>query len=463
MIKKLIYICAVMVGSLSGLSSCSLDIPPSDQYSDPDAIVDISTARSLLSSVYSLYPHYEYELSILGDDFCPTSIVGKDMSLKNLYAWQDNSITTLAESLWGEYYNTIASCNALLERVDNITLENASEEKDKAAIISEAKALKALCYFNLLRLFAPAYDKNPQADGIVLKDELGLAFPKRSSIETCTTTIRTLLTEAAAVENNPDKNGWLSQTAVYYLLAELELYAGQYGQAVTYAEKVLEKATDDMFTENGYGRLWETASCKERIFAFYTSKSFYAGIQFDATNGDYFALNPAITYGDDDIRQAYNVYPFEMDGESRNLMGKYNKWNKESKSIQYINVMRYAGAYFIAAEAYSRQTGQEGKAIEKMNEDLEACQATPMEDDLTGTDLIEAIHKEKQKEFAGEGVLYFDLKRLHSGGLSRLSQWGDREDTKIKVDDYRWCFPIPRSEYKYNENITQNEGWPLNR
>ena len=240
MIKKLIYICAVMVGSLSGLSSCSLDIPPSDQYSDPDAIVDISTARSLLSSVYSLYPHYEYELSILGDDFCPTSIVGKDMSLKNLYAWQDNSITTLAESLWGEYYNTIASCNALLERVDNITLENASEEKDKAAIISEAKALKALCYFNLLRLFAPAYDKNPQADGIVLKDELGLAFPKRSSIETCTTTIRTLLTEAAAVENNPDKNGWLSQTAVYYLLAGLAV-ACRHGFEIENALDIAEK------------------------------------------------------------------------------------------------------------------------------------------------------------------------------------------------------------------------------
>lgn len=162
-------------GESVGIVFLFIGYSPSDQYSDPDAIVDISTAR-LLSSVYSLYPHYEYELSILGDDFCPTSIVGKDMSLKNLYAWQDNSITTLAESLWGEYYNTIASCNALLERVDNITPENASEEKDKAAIISEAKALKALCYFNLLRLFAPAYDKNPQADGIVLKDELDLLF-----------------------------------------------------------------------------------------------------------------------------------------------------------------------------------------------------------------------------------------------------------------------------------------------
>ncbi len=31
-------------------------------------------------------------------------------------------------------------------------------------------------------------------------------------------------------------------------VAELELYAGQYGQAAIYAEKILEQATDDMFT-----------------------------------------------------------------------------------------------------------------------------------------------------------------------------------------------------------------------
>ena len=106
-----------------------------------------------------------------------------------------------------------------------------------------------------------------------------------------------------------------------------------------------------MFTENGYGRLWETASCKERIFAFlYIEEFFMQVFQFDATNGDYFALNPAITYGDDDIRQAYNVYPFEMDGESRNLMGKYNKWNKESKSFTSDRRIYHRSAkdYFIA-------------------------------------------------------------------------------------------------------------------
>lgn len=100
MIKKFIYIFTAISGILAGVSSCSLDIPPADQYSDPDAITNVSTARSLLTSAYLLYPHYEYELSILGDDFCQTSITGKDMSQKNLYLWQDNSITSFAETIW---------------------------------------------------------------------------------------------------------------------------------------------------------------------------------------------------------------------------------------------------------------------------------------------------------------------------------------------------------------------------
>ena len=58
MIKKFIYIFTAISGILAGVSSCSLDIPPADQYSDPDAITNVSTARSLLTSAYLLYPHY---------------------------------------------------------------------------------------------------------------------------------------------------------------------------------------------------------------------------------------------------------------------------------------------------------------------------------------------------------------------------------------------------------------------
>ena len=49
------------MGLLSvALASCNLNIPPLDQFSDPDAINNVSNARSLLSSAYMAYPHPEY-------------------------------------------------------------------------------------------------------------------------------------------------------------------------------------------------------------------------------------------------------------------------------------------------------------------------------------------------------------------------------------------------------------------
>ena len=121
-------ICILLVAIFCG---CSLNIPPPDQFSDPDAITTVSTARSLLTSAYISYPHYEYQLSILGEDFCPTNLSGKDVSQQNLYRWQDNSINELAGEIWSTYYTTIAYCDVLLERLPNVATANASEESEK--------------------------------------------------------------------------------------------------------------------------------------------------------------------------------------------------------------------------------------------------------------------------------------------------------------------------------------------
>jgi hypothetical protein len=75
--------------------------------------------------------------------------------------------------------------------------------------------------------------------------------------------------------------------------------------------------------------------------------------------------------------------------------------------------------------------------------------------------LIEAILVEKQKEFAGEGCRLFDLKRL-GRPLKRMTNFGAGTSATIRPDDYRWLFPIPASEYKYNDRITgNNPGWPF--
>ena len=441
---------------------CSLNIPPPDQFSDPDAITTVSSARSLLTSAYISYPHYEYQLSILGEDFCPTNLSGKDVSQQNLYRWQDNSINELAGEVWGAYYTTIAYCDVLLERLPNVATANQEEEGEKLAITSEAKTLKALSYFNLLRLFATPYEKDSDADGVIIKTRIGVEIVARSSKAKCVNYIRELLLEALASNKTPKKNGWLSQKAVYHILSQLELYSGNYTKAAEYAEEVLKEADDNMFTGANYRYLWGANSYEGRIFAFYNSNTYYTSIQYDEPNGDYFSVNPQIEYSLTDVRREYNIYPFTMAGESRNLVGKYNKNNRQGEANSYVDMMRYAESYFIAAESYCRE-GEEEIGISKLNHYLYLCGAETIPTTLSGEELIDRIINEKLVEFVGEGVNYFDLKRLGNKDIKRYGTWGKSTYSTIKKDSYKWTFPIPASEYRYNEAVSQNNGWPINR
>lgn len=62
-IKNIIKKALLFTGSTLLLAACSLNVPPPDQFSDPDAITDVNTGRALLTSCYLSYPHQEYELS----------------------------------------------------------------------------------------------------------------------------------------------------------------------------------------------------------------------------------------------------------------------------------------------------------------------------------------------------------------------------------------------------------------
>ena len=136
-------------------TACSLDIPYENQFSDPDAITTPHTARELLATAYNSLPNPDFELAVLGDDFVPTYLINRNANLNNLYKWQPQPIEDLSLSLWKDYYATIAIVNAVLERVDGISVTTEREKLQLQCIISEGKILKAYCYFNLLRLFAP--------------------------------------------------------------------------------------------------------------------------------------------------------------------------------------------------------------------------------------------------------------------------------------------------------------------
>ena len=449
------------MGLLSvALASCNLNIPPLDQFSDPDAINNVSNARSLLSSAYTAYPHPEYEFSLLGNDFVPTSLSIKDVSSLNLYNWSDREISKLAPSLWQNYYNVIAQCDALLERMDNVKTSSTEEQNEKQTITAEAKTLKALCYFQLLKVFAPAYDLNPDAPGVILKTHLGIEDKQRSSIRDCVSTIRGLLSEAAQMDGTSRHNGWLSKTAVQYLQADVALYSGDYQTAITSGNAVIAKANDAYFTSEGISNLWAKDSYAGRIFAFNTHSTYYSNIQFSIQEGDYFCVNPKLNVGTSDLRYTSFTYPFVMNGTVRTLLGKYNRCNKLNQTTAYINTMRYAGAYYIVAEAYCRK-GETEAAQVLINHYWHCIGVSEAPAGITNQALLELILTDKQREFVGEGVNFFDLKRTHLASLPRYSQWGTSASSSISSTDYRWNFPIPVSEYRFN-SVEQNAGWPSN-
>ena len=359
------FICAICF--LTG--SCSLDIPLEDQFSDPDAITDVLSARSLLASAYEAVPQQMFQLSVLSDDFCPSQHLNKETALQNLYNWREVEMTELAGTLWNGYYMVVAEVNALLARMDAVVTMDEEEEQEKARIVCEAKALKAWCYFDLLRLFAPRYEGNENKDGIILKNRVELDFLPRSSVKDCVNEIRTLLKQARSVDNTPENVYWLSDKAVAYLQVELEMYVGNFSAVLELTKDLESEYPESVLGGDVYKYLWSSDESDARIFAKYQLEQIYMEIRFDTfEKGDYLVLSRNVEYEEQDIRKEWSEIPFVMpDGQHVRLFGKYNKMNRDEIVSKYVNVSRAAGMWLMRVEALAR-TGKEGEAVKLANQ-----------------------------------------------------------------------------------------------
>lgn len=291
--KKLyIYVCAVLVSV-----GCNLDIRLEDQFSDPYAITDTETARELLASAYNSLPRFQMEFSILSDDFFPTNLSQKYAEMLNLYNWQEKAINDFSSNVWNGYYMTVAVINALLPRLDLLEPVSEEDQVEMDRIRSEAYALKAMCYFDLVRLYGP----------IVLKDRLEFETLPRSSVEECLEEIDALLDEAEKVKDNDSEVFYMSSAAVKALRVEFELYRGDYDAAVGTALELLEGA-ESRWTRSSFENLWSGNESDDRIFAPYIFDSFYTDLCYDKENGDYFILNDHVVYDISD-RSILIVHP----------------------------------------------------------------------------------------------------------------------------------------------------------
>lgn len=454
--------------------SCSLDYPPESEVSDPDAIVSVASAEQALAAAYASYKPYGDAVMWAGraDDLLPSEYLSRDNSLYNTYMWDERELITQSENLWKSLYETVVKCNVLIERLPKVPANTRDDREQLQRIHQRASYLKALCYFDLLRIFSPAFGSNESAPyGVLIKNNFTITEQqKRLTQSESVEEIDRLLSIPAVEDKGGNIGGKTLETVPYYLTptaaqtlrAALYLWAGNDQKALEIAIPLYEqlKATE---TAENLTKLWNTEKSDACLFAIDMrgeSTSPYIALEYTGTNGfinDYLVVSNTTTatvlYADTDIRKG--VYSIAHPTLSNvQLLGKYRKLAQEKKQMQYFTALRVAHLAFIVAEAYAHQG--DNSAVTVVNTVLATRSATTISSSSTDREeLLRIVLAEKQKEFVGESERFFDLKRNHLA-LKRQTTGSVRT---IEATDYRFTLPIPASERRYNSAITQNKGW----
>ena len=113
-------------------------------------------------------------------------------------------------------------------------------------------------------------------------------------------------------------------------------------------------------------------------------------------------------------------------------------------------VLRLSEMYLIAAEGLAR-TGNDDGARNYLNDIREEANASEIESDVEGSELLDAILQERRVELAFEGDRRHDLIRLGEPLVN--------SQATAEVGNPQRIFPIPQRDRDVNPELTQNPGY----
>jgi hypothetical protein len=424
-----------------------------------DAITAVTAAYTANKTNGDTNRNFNILGDITTDDVSPLLNNNDRVQLDQYTHTPQNSI--LYES-WRNFYLGITRCNAVIERVPLIQMDEALRSR----LVAEAQFLRGFYYFHLTRLFG----KVP----LILKETKSLTeitYPKRDEVSAVYQQIINDFEAAEAVlpiSYTGADRGRATRGAAKAYLSLVYLTLKDYAKAA-------EKAKEVMAPEFGYG-LWETY---EEVFAI--PNEFGKEAIFDAQfiSGPYGQGSNLIAFWaqenntvagrgfgsfqpTEDIYNAFDptdkrVPVFFVKGTD----GKYycNKWidadaTTANQSDNNFPHMRFAEVVLIFAEASNEVNGPTQEAYDAINSIRERAGLPDLEG-LTKEEFRDAVLHERRLELCFEGHRWYDLVR--TGRLvSTLQAKGISN-----VQEYHHVFPVPQIEIDLNQNLKpQNEGYP---
>lgn len=489
--KIQIYLLAGMLSFVA--ASCTIldEDPKSSQVttqfykSESDANAAVIAIYGSLVTGNDMQSLYNRGIHIATDIGTDDYLAGPRASNANVQAMSNNTndaSNDRTQSVWEDSYSLINDANIAIDRIAEIPTGSISESK-RNQYINEAKFLRALTYFNLVRWF--------KYIPLVLHETSNLSsstlnVPQASEDEV----YEQIISDLKDAENLPkpteltaDDAGRATAGSAKALLAKVYLTRQQWQLAADKAKEIIDSGWYDLF-EN-FSDVFDAATKngKEHIFS----------IQFKGNNGSYVhrlawsnttyevpgiagiygdAINPKSglyeSYSDNDKRKAV-TFTSELtsptDGKvyhlSQPIFFKYYDPTSASAPLQSsrnIPVLRYAEVLLIYAEALNEISGPTREAYEAIDKVRSRAGIEKLADiapTLSKDEFRDSVFQERRKEFAFEYKRWFDLSRRGADYFVKTLHAAGKPNAQAK----HIHLPIPQRELDLNPNLKQNPDW----
>lgn len=492
--------CAILAASLSSCVNDWLDVAPSDG-TDADAALtsssDLAAARTgmyaALKGNSNLVDYYGQQFFVYGDVHA-----GDDYQYNNLGGsnrasfYYDMNYQTASEFssnvAWKSPYIVIGRANRIIAAAEGGALSDAAEAKatiDQYA--AEAKVLRALAHFDLVRIYGKPYTEDQGASlGVPLVTGVleSNAKPARSTVAEVYTQVVKDLTEAIssnalATETEP---GYVSVWGAKAILSRVYLNMGDYANALSVAEDIIKNSGAALWTRDQYFKAWDASTPNESEFLFRlnvagsTDSNDLNGIGNLQQREGYKEMVATkkfvdmLTSDPEDVRNemflpATAAKEVATYGTNKVYLNKLRGQGGNLRNVTIVPIIRLSEVYLTAAECAFRNNDKT-KAVEYLNDLVKNRTTTGASLATVDNITLERILIERRKELIGEGQRYFDALR-NNETITRYTSEADKgwhktlskEAQSFDRDYFKAIAAIPQAEINANPNIKQNTGY----
>ena len=486
-INKYIKLLSVTLATVVVSTSCNdfLDKDSSGTVLTPEAVQNYTDANATLIGLYDGIQGNSDDITYYGanmvyyGDVRADWMQSQDLGKRTSPQYEMKYTASNAPAIWAQPYKVIRRANNLINSINQGKADvGAPTPADVDNLKGQALAIRALCHFDLLRIYSQTYtmvaNPNAAASGIpiVIDATQPNSNPGRNTIEEVYTQVIKDLNEAYALMGTTKTPGFINKWGAQALLSRVYLEKGDNAKALTAAEDVINNSDYKLWANIDYAIMWPKQGTTEHMFelvnfdsndwtdrnglSYLISQYGYADYLLSKNAVEYFVANPNDVRGQLTEKSAAAGMK-KLYKDDKVWCAKYpGREGGSDFRVNNIYVIRYSEVYLNAAEAAVKLGNPIAatyfNAIHKRSGNPSI--ATPT---------LDQVIEERAVEFLGEGQRFFDLMR-NNKTVDRTNRY-----TYPLIDDsekfnrtyFRTILPLPKSELDANPVLKkqQNPGY----